>query len=151
MRWAFLWCCVYLTVFTAETPHAPAMEFRELAWYGPTIHGGYGLFPGQDGTPMLTSMGRIEAKRLVGKQQMVWMHCYYDVESVLIDESGVSYVAFKLGTLSLRHFEHRSWDVQFTPLGQQSPTQCFRTFCQPGLPYPVYDPRVTSSITLSNN
>jgi hypothetical protein len=151
MRWAFLWCCVYLSVFTADIPHAPAVEFRELAWYGPTVHGGYGLFPGQDNTPMLTTMGRIEPKRLLGKQQMVWMHRYYDVQSVLIDDAGVVYVAFELGTLSLRHFEHRSWDVQFTPRRQQLPTQHFRTFCQSGISYPVYDSRVTSSITLPNN
>ena len=151
MRWIFLWCCVYLTVFTADTPNAPAVEFRELAWYGPTIHGGYGLFPGQDSTPMLTTMGRIEPKRILGKQQMVWRHRFYDVESVMIDDSGVVYVAFELGTLSLRHFEHRSWDVQFTPRGQPLPTQCFRTFCQSRLSYHLYDPRVTSSITLPNN
>jgi hypothetical protein len=154
MRWFILLLFVSSFGFSEdqlEVPEAPAIEFRELAWFGPTLQGGYGCFPGQDGTPMPTTIGRIEKKRLLGKQQLVWEHRFYDIQSVLIDEQQTVYVAFELGTLSLRLLEHRSWDVFYQPKGQPYSRAHFITFSSQIVLNQFFDPRVISSTTLPNN
>jgi hypothetical protein len=41
-----------------DKPEAPAIEFRELTWWAPSICGTYGWWPGKDVEVYATSLGR---------------------------------------------------------------------------------------------
>jgi len=106
---------------------APEIYFRFLEWWGPTCNGGYGWYGGQDLTPFPSVMGRIEALRITGTQEMVWEHAYYRMQGVMRQDERTWFIGFEKGTLKLRHLEHRRWQVEFTPMGGERPTRIFRT------------------------
>ncbi len=115
-----------------DAPHtapiaAPEIEFRYLEWWVPDHHGMYGWYGGQDLTPIPSVMGRIEALRITGIQELVWEHAYYRAQGVMRQDERTWFLGFEKGTLKLRHLEHRRWQVEFTPMGSERPTRIFRT------------------------
>lgn len=106
---------------------APEIDFRYLEWWASDQHGIHGWYGGQDLTPIPSVMGRIEALRLTGIQELVWEHAYYRVQGVMRQDERTWFVGFEKGTLKLRHLEHRRWQVEFTPTGGEHPTRIFRT------------------------
>lgn len=106
---------------------APEINFRFLEWWVPNHAGIYGWYGGQDLTPFPPVMGRIEALRITGIQEMVWEHAYYRVQGVMREGERTWLLGFEQGTVKLRHLEHRRWQVEFTPTGGERPTRIFRT------------------------
>ncbi len=118
---------IVATAQSAEPVAAPEINFRSLEWWGLNCDGGYGWCSGQDLTPFPPVMGRIEALRINGTQEMVWEHAYYRVQAVVRQDERTWFLGFEKGTLKLRHLEHRRWQVEFIPMGGERPTRIFRT------------------------
>jgi hypothetical protein len=112
---------------SADPVAAPEIDFRCLEWWVPNHHGVYGWYGGQDLTPIPLVMGRIEALRITGIQELVWEHAYYRVQGVMRLNERTWFLGFEKGTLKLRHLEHRRWQVEFTPMDSDRPTRIFRT------------------------
>ncbi len=130
------WVCLVLTVtirlVSEDRLSAPAVEFRDLTWWGSSTCGVWNWWPGQDGTPFPTSMGRIDEVRITGPQELVWEHRYYAIESVVAAPDGAVLVGFSLGTLAMRQLQDRRWAVTFTPAGATSSMGTFQTFSNLG-------------------
>ena len=107
---------------------APDIEFRELAWWAPNQFGEYGWRPDNDETPVKAAMGRIEKKRILGAQEIVWKHRFYPIENVTTDPPGNYYVIFPEGKIVLSKVDKRSWQVLYEPRDKTLPTLSFRTF-----------------------
>lgn len=106
---------------------APEIGFRDLEWWVSDHHGIHGWYGGQDLTSIPSVMGRIQALRITGIQEMVWDHAFYRVQGVMRQDDRTWFLGFEKGTLKLRHLEHRRWQVEFTPMSGDSPTRIFRT------------------------
>jgi hypothetical protein len=120
----------------AQPLAAPEIRFRYLEWWVPDCEGRFGWHPGEDLTPIPSVMGRIEALKITGTQELVWEHAYFRVQSVMRGE-GCWFLGFEKGTLKLTHIEHQRWQVEFTPAGGSRPTRIFRTA---RLKYGSFDP-----------
>jgi hypothetical protein len=137
VRWAILLLALAAVAEAGDIPEAPAVQFRDLAWWAPSACGTYGWWPGKDGAVYAESLGRIERASIIGPQELVWEHRFYPIESVMILDDQTVLVGFARGTLAMRQISGRRWEVAFTQAGSLRPLGVFRTMSR--------DERVTGS------
>lgn len=98
-----------------QVVHAPAIVLRSVEWWGPGTDGAMWWWAGKNQTPYPADLGRINEARLIGPQQIDWLGRTYDIDKVMLTDTGNFVVTFEKWKLVMGKTHEDRWLIDVFP------------------------------------
>ncbi len=113
--------------FAQELKFAPAVEFKNVSWWGVGQDGAMWWYAGQDQTAFPKSVGAIKEGRITGSQELLWKGRSFTITSVKKTDAGDIEVFFEKGKIVMGKTHEELWLIDYYPSGSQHKESRFRT------------------------